>query len=141
MNSFTKQRGQLLIIYLTTVFSGGASIALGVLATGKPLKELEKSIKVNVPDESRQKLSLVLLEEWKDEGKTVQKTYTEDREALFDLFKNYKADKASFKNKIAQVIELDKKTSKHILDIQYDLRKNITKEEWNKIFIKEGQIH
>lgn len=53
MNTFIRQRGQLLIIYLTTLFMSG-SIALGLLATGKSIKELNKSVKTHVVAPSRQ---------------------------------------------------------------------------------------
>ena len=68
-----KQRGQLLIIYLTTLFIGGSSVALGVLATGQSIKQIEKNVKTHVLDPSKQQQSLALLKQWKDEGKAQKK--------------------------------------------------------------------
>jgi len=139
VNVFKKQRGQLLIIYLTTLFVGGSSVALGVLATGMSIKEIEKSVKSHVQDESRQKISLELLEQWEDEGKTLKKEYKEQRETLLDLIKKHDSEKSAFNSTINKILTMDQQTTKRLLDIQYELRQNMTAEEWSKVFkAKEG---
>ena len=134
MKNFKKQRGQLLIIYLTTLFIGGSSVALGVLATGKPIKQIEKDIKTHVLDSSKQQQSLVLLRQWKDEGKVQKKKYKAQRKELLSLIKKHDSNKASFKLIIDDILKVDQQSSKRLLDIQYELRDNITEKEWKKIF-------
>ena len=134
MNTFTNQRGQILIIFLTALFVGGSSLALGVVATGKDLKEINKSVKVHVQEPSRQQKSLVLLEQWKDEAKERKKDYKKQRKALVELFMNHDADKAAFKPTMDELLDFDNRASERLLDIQYGLRKNMTREEWDKVF-------
>lgn len=134
MNTFIKQRGQILIIYLTTMFVGGSSVALGVLATGKTIKELEKGVKVHVLDSTKQQQSLALLERWEDEGKALKKEYKEQRKVLVELIKKHDANMSYFTAKSNELLEMDQRAANRLLDIQYDLRKNMTREEWNKVF-------
>lgn len=134
MKLFRKQRGQLLIIYLTTLFAGGSTLALGMLATGKTIKEFEKSVKSHVQDDSRQKKSLELLEQWEDEGKALKKEYKEQRETLLDLVKEHDSEKSAFNSVINEILTMDQQTSKRLLDIQYEMREHITAEEWGIIF-------
>lgn len=134
MNKSIKQHGQILIIYLTTMFAGGSSVALGVIATGMTINDIEKSVKTYVQDQSRQQQSLVLLEQWEDEGKALKKIYKKQRETLLDLIKKHDADKAAFDTVINEILTMDQQTSRRLLDIQYDLRQNLTAEEWSKVF-------
>ena len=136
MNTFIRQRGQLLIIYLTTLFMSG-SIALGLLATGKSIKELNKSVKTHVVAPSRQQKSLTLLKQWKDEGQIQKKAYKKQRETLLDLIKKHDVNNAAFKATINSMIKMDKENTKRLLDIQYGLRQHIKPGEWNKIFTKK----
>ena len=136
MNTFIRQRGQLLIIYLTTLFMSG-SIALGFLATGKSIKELNKSVKTHVVAPSRQQKSLTLLKQWKDEGQIQKKAYKKQRETLLDLIKKHDVNNAAFKATINSMIKMDKENTKRLLDIQYGLRQHIKPGEWNKIFTKK----
>lgn len=137
MNIFHKQRGQILIIYLTTLFLGGSSLTLGVLATGKSLKDLEKDVKTNVLDPARQQQSLALLEQWKDEGKAIKKEYKEQRKTLTGLIKKYDTNESGFTSTINELLEMDKRVGKRLLDIQYNLRETMTREEWSKVFSNE----
>ncbi len=130
------QRGQILIIYLSTLFVGGSTIALGLLSTGKPLDDLVKNVKVRVSDNERQQQVLDLLEQWKDEGKEKQKVYREQREQLLDLVKDHAATRVQFDNQLEQLLAMDTAAAKRLLDIQYGLRENLTETEWNKILAK-----
>lgn len=136
MNTFIRQRGQLLIIYLTTLFMSG-SIALGLLATGKSIKELNESVKTHVVAPSRQQKSLTLLKQWKDEGEIQKKAYKKQRGTLLDLIKKHDVNNAAFKAAINSMIKMDKENTKRLLDIQYGLRQHIKPGEWNKIFTKK----
>ena len=134
MKGLKKQSGQLLIIYLTTLFIGGSSVALGVLATGNSINDIEKGVKTHVLDTTRQKQSLALLEQWENKGKAQKKKYKKQRETLLSIIKEHDTDKAAFKRVINEILTMDKQTSKQLLDIQYNLRKNMTSKEWAKIF-------
>lgn len=134
MNIFNRQRGQILIIYLTTLFIGGSSVALGVLATGNTIDDIEKGVKTHVLDTTRQKQSLALLEQREDEGKVQKEKYKEQRETLLSLIKKHDTDKTAFKHAINEILTMDQQTSKRLLDIQYSLRDNLTPKEWQEIF-------
>ena len=134
MKLLKNQRGQLLIIYLTTLFAGGSTLALGVLATGKTIKEIEKSVKVHVVDEQRQQQTLALLEQWQDEGEVLQEEYKKQRESLLELLRVHDADQSAFRSKIDEILKIDQQTSNRMLDIQYGMREKMTPEEWSKVF-------
>jgi len=134
MKSLRKQSGQLLIIYLTTLFVGGSTLTLGVLATGQPVKELEKSVKAHVVDKERQQQALLLLGQWQDEGKALKKEYQKQRDSLLELLKQHDADRLAFESAVDKILKMDQKTSTRMLDIQYGLRDTLTQEEWSKVF-------
>lgn len=133
MRNNIKQQGQVLIIFLTTLFVGGSSVALGVMATGKTLKEFEKGVETHVQDEARQQQVLELLEQWEDEGKALKKEYKKQRESLLDLFKNHSAATAEFDSVINELVTMDQQTTERMLDILYELRQQMTAEEWAKV--------
>lgn len=133
MRNNIKQQGQVLIIFLTTLFVGGSSVALGVIATGKTLKEFEKGVETHVQDEARQQQVLELLEQWEDEGKALKKEYKKQRESLLDLFKNHSAATAEFDSVINELVTMDQQTTERMLDILYELRQQMTAEEWAKV--------
>lgn len=131
----TRQYGQLLIIYLTTLFiSGGASLAIGRLATGMTLKDLAKQIKLHVSDPARQQSSKAVLKQWKAEGNALKKEYKEQRETLLDLIKNHGATKSEYDTVINDILTKDQQYSERFLDIQFELRKHIEADEWKNIF-------
>jgi hypothetical protein len=135
MQTFTRQYGQVLIIFLTTLFiGGGASLAVGQLLTGMTLKDLERQITLHVSDPARQKSSLILLEQWKDEGKALQKEYKEQRDKLLDLLEKHDARQSEFDAAIYDTISKGRLESQRFLDIQFELRQHINADEWNKIF-------
>jgi hypothetical protein len=134
MKSLRKQSGQLLIIYLTTLFVGGSTLTLGVLATGQPVKELEKNVKAHVVDKERQQQALLLLGQWQDEGKALKKEYQKQRDSLLELLKQHDADRLAFESAVDKILKMDQKTSTRMLDIQYGLRDTLTQEEWSKVF-------
>lgn len=134
MTNDMNQRGQALIILVTTLFLGGSSLALGVAATGKNLKEIEKSVKLHVQDTEKQQQSLNLIKQWKKEGKAVVKQYNKKRIALLKQLNKHDANRADLESAASELLELDQQTAKRILDIQYSLRENTTKQEWESIF-------
>lgn len=133
MKQFSSQYGQVLIIYLTTLFVGGSSLALGIVATGKSINDLEKSVTVHVLDMERQNRALALLEEWNDEGKSLRKAYTSQRERLFSLIKDHNTSESAFNKEMNQLLAMDKSASDRLLDIQYRLRNNMTSSEWDRV--------
>jgi len=134
MTENTNQRGQALIILVTTLFLGGSSLALGVATTGKTLKEIEKSIKLHVQDTAKQQQSLSLIKQWKKEGKAVLKQYNKKRLALLKQLNRHDASRADLESATRDLLDLDQQTSERILDIKFSLRKNMTKQEWESVF-------
>jgi hypothetical protein len=130
------QYGQVLIIYLTTLFIGGSSLVLGMVATGKSTKELEKGVKATITDPGRQKHVLDLLEQWEDQGESVHKEYVIKRKALANLITHYGSKKQQFNSIRDELLVMDDQTSKQLLDIQYSLRKAMTRKEWDAVFAK-----
>lgn len=128
------QRGQALIILMATLFWGGSSLALGVATTGMTLKEIEKRVKTYVEDTSKQQQSLALLKQWKKEGKAVVKQYNKNRIVLLKQMNRHDADREELESAAKEILDMDQQTSNRILDIQYSLRENMTKAEWEKVF-------
>ena len=136
MKNHFKQKGQILIIYLTTLFVGGSSLALGIFSTGKPLDDLIKDVKVHVTDSERQLKALELLNQWNEEGEEKQKVYREQRERLLDLVKDHASTRAQFDAEIEQLLVMDAENAKRLLDIQYALRNSMTESEWNQVLAR-----
>lgn len=134
MTNDMNQRGQVLIILVTTLFLGGSSLALGVAATGKNLKEIEKSIKLKVQDIEKQQQSLNLIKQWKKEGKVVVKQYNKRRVVLLKQLNRHDANRTDLETAARALLDLDHQASKRILDVQFSLRENMTKQEWENVF-------
>jgi DNA-binding transcriptional MerR regulator len=128
------QRGQVLIILMTSLFLGGSSLALGVATTGMTLKDIEKSIKIHVQDTSKQQQSLALLKQWKKEGKTLNKQFNKKRVNLLKLMNLHGANRADLELATKEILDIDQQASKRILDINFELRGTMTKQEWESIF-------
>ena len=129
-----RQYGQVLIIYLTTLFIGGSSLVLGVVATGKDTNELEKAVKITVTDSERQSKALGLLSQWEKQGKVVNEQYMKQRKHLAKLIQDHGSKRKQFNSARDEILVMDKNTSKQLLDIQYALRKTMTHKEWDGIF-------
>lgn len=129
-----RQYGQVLIIYLTTLFIGGSSLVLGVVATGKDTNELEKSVKATITDAGHRSEALELLSQWEKQGKVVNEQYMNQRKHLAALIQDYSSKKRQFNSARDGILLMDKTTSKQLLDIQYALRKTMTRKEWDNIF-------
>jgi hypothetical protein len=98
------------------------------------LKDLERQITLHVSDPARQKSSLALLEQWKNEGKALKKEYKEQRDKLLDLLEKHDARQSEFDAVINDTLSKDRLESQRFLDIQFELRQYINAGEWNKIF-------
>ena len=133
MRNHFRQSGQILIIYLTTLFVGGSSLAVGVIAAGKSIDDLMKSAEVVIADSDREKQAMDLFNQWQEEGKSIKEDYSGQRERLLSLIKDHSAKKESFETEIEQLLAFDQSASQRILDIQYELRKTMTKSEWDKV--------
>ena len=134
MNNNTNQRGQTLIIIMTALFLGGSSLALGVATTGKTLKEIEKSIKSDVRDETNKQISLALVKQWKKEGKAVRKQFNVQRKDLLKMLNNHNSRETDLVAAVNEILELDRQSSERVLDLHYELRKSMTKQEWESVF-------
>ena len=133
MKSLSRQRGQLLIIYLSTLFVGGSSLALGILSTGKPMDDLVEAVETMVPAGDRQARTLQLLDQWGEEGEARQSIYREQRERLLELLQDHAASRAQFLAEIDRLLETDSSTATQLLDMQYQLRENLTESEWQQV--------
>ncbi len=133
MKALSRQRGQLLIIYLSTLFIGGSSLALGLLSTGKPLDDLVEAIETMVPAGDRQTRTLRLLDQWGEEGEARQEDYQQQRERLLELLEDHATSRTQFESEIELLLETDKSTASLLLDIQYELRENLTAAEWQQL--------
>ncbi len=130
------QRGQILIIYLTSLFVGGSSLALGVLSTGKSLDELVESVEAHVATADRQQTVLKLLDRWQTEGEQQQEAYRDRRERLLELIEDHAASRAQFDDEIDRLLAMDAANTKRLLDIQDSLRKDLNEAEWKLVFAR-----
>ena len=136
MSSSRYQGGQILIIYLTTLFVGGSSLALGIVASGKPLADLENAVEVHVTDDERRRNALDLLEQWEEEGEDRRNVYRDQRERLLDLVKNHASTRDQFDFELSQLLAADEASSRSLLDIQYALRDSMTEAEWTRVMAR-----
>ena len=63
MRLLKNQSGQVLIILLSTMLGGGVTV--GIMATGQPIKQIQKKVKNLEMDEVRQDEALKLVKSWK----------------------------------------------------------------------------
>ena len=118
-----------LIIWL--LGSGGGAELRPLL---ERLKDLGVYVEREIPDKQRRKDVLELIDTMERVGKGIDKRAAEMREDAFKLARRRDAGRADFETLLAPVHERYARDREQLLDLRFQLRDKLTREEWSKAF-------
>ena len=136
MNNFVKQRGQILIILLGSMFLGGAA-SVTTFVEGSSTKDVKKAIKKIVPDETRKDEILTLIKQWDKQHKKTRKQVKKEQKALLKVLTSYDGNREQMQQVADILNESIDREDKVFLDFKYSMREKLTKEEWDQFWLQK----
>ena len=136
MNNFVKQRGQILIILFGAMFLGGA-VSVTTFVEGSSTKDVKKTIKKVVVDETRKDELLTLIKQWDKQHKKTRKQVKKEQKALLKVLTNYDGSRDQMQHAADILNESIDDEDKVFLDLKYSMREKLTKEEWEQFWLQK----
>lgn len=137
MRRFTKQRGQVLIILVSTLFlagSAGTASKAGWIAMGMTVDTLNERIEKAVFDPDRREKVIELTNIWKDEADAFFVAHNERKKKLLDLIVRHDATPEEFRNLTADFDEQFLAMDRIVLESRAALRDFMSRSEWETVF-------
>ena len=134
MNTIRKQRGQVLIIIVGTLFLGGAGLATGALSSGDTLKAMNKDIKALNLDDAREDQALDVLKRWKKAAKPVWKAHSKKGDEILDLLEDQHTMEVELRELFAEQADNTADANVQVAGIREELRAILKKDEWDRVF-------
>ena len=136
MKNGMKQRGQILIILLGSMFLGGAA-SVTTFVEGSSTKDVKKTIKKVVVDETRKDELLTLIKQWDKQHKKTRKQVKKEQKALLKVLTNYDGSRDQMQLAADILNESIDDEDKVFLDLKYSMREKLTKEEWEQFWLQK----
>jgi hypothetical protein len=134
MNTIRRQRGQVLVIIVGTLFLGGAGLATGVISSGDSLKARKKSIKVLNLDDARQDQALDVLKRWKKTAKPVWKMHLKKGDEILDLLEDQYTTEVELRELFAEQADNTADANVQVEGLRDELRAILSQNEWDRVF-------
>ena len=115
---------------LTLLFFGGSGATL--MTDG--IDHLHDSIKSELSKGSARDGALDVVKKMKGINKDYGKEDGKDEKALIDLLENHGSSTADLQNLLAETNKLRVEYQRQMLDLRSDLKKTLTRDDWNKVF-------
>lgn len=136
MKNSTKQRGQILIILLGSMFLGGAA-SVTTFVEGSSTKDVKKAIKKIVADETRKDEILTLIKQWDKQHKKTRKQVKKEQKALLKVLTSHDGSRDEMQHAADILNESIDSEDKVFLDLKYSMREKLTKEEWDQFWLQK----
>jgi len=136
MKNGMKQRGQILIILLGSMFLGGAA-SVTTFVEGSSTKDVKKAIKKVVADETRKDELLTLIKQWDKQHKKTRKQVKKEQKALLNVMTSYDGTRQAMQQAAVLLNESIDNEDKVFLDLKYSMREKLTKEEWEQFWLQK----
>ena len=136
MKRLSNQRGQVLIILTTTLFLGGAATTITTFLEGLSAKDMKKAAKKEIADDSRKDAILELIDAWNKEKKKYDKEIAKGRKRLMQIIERYDGTREELQQEAARLNEVIRKSDQRFLDLRFNSKKKITRDEWNAIYAR-----
>ncbi len=136
MKRISSQSGQVLIILLSTIFLGGAAATITTFIEGHSARDVKKTVKKVVADDSRKDEILELIDTWKKEKKKHDKEVKKGRKSLLKVMERYDGTREELQQASSRLDETIQKIDWSYLDLRFNLKETITRDEWNAIYAR-----
>ena len=135
MKRISNQSGQILIILLSTIFLGGAT-TITTFIEGHSAKDVKKAVKKVVADDARKDEILELIDTWKKEKKKHDKEVIKGRKSILKVMERYDWTREDLQQASSRLDEAIRKIDRSYLDLRFNLKEKITRDEWNAIYAR-----
>jgi hypothetical protein len=134
MNIVRRQRGQVLVILVGTLFLGGAGLAAGVMSSGSTLKQLKKDIKALELTDAREDQALDVLKRWNKAVKPVAKEHRKHAKELLKMMKEQLTTADALAAEFAAQNNNTLDAGVQVAALRDELRAILSKSEWDRVF-------
>ena len=128
-----RQRGQIMLIILGTLFLG-AGAATGVFTSGKSIGSIRKEVGRMHLEAARQERVYDLLDRWEEIAEPAQRGFEEYGQALLDLVARQDATAADFQAVLGRQRDELKRSEGQLLPVREALRETLSEDEWRRLF-------
>jgi len=128
-----RQRGQIMLIILGTLFLG-AGAATGVFSSGKSIESIRKEVGRMHLEAARQERVYDLLDRWEEIAEPAQRGFEEYGQALLDLVARQDATAADFQAVLGRQRDELKRSEGQLLPVREALRETLSEDEWRRLF-------
>ena len=135
MKRISNQSGQVLIILLSAIFLGGATTTTTFIE-GHSAKDVKKAVKKVVADDSRKDEILELIDTWNKEKKKHDKEVKKGRKSILKIMERYDWTREELQQASSRLDEAIQKIDRNYLDLRFNLKEKITRDEWNAIYAR-----
>ena len=115
-------------------FGGGAAGISGSALTQAAVAELSERVEVVVEDPARVKAAQLTLEELRKEVKDFEKTFESTAKAIDSSYRSHTTDRAAIEAVIDQLNRDWERGQERALDLRFELRDQLTREEWATLY-------
>ena len=118
-------------------FGGGAGgISAGAL-TPTAVRELGERVAIVVEDPARAAAAQAMLKDLRKEAAAFEKKFTATGKAVSRSYRDHAADRAEIEAVLDQLNRDWERGQERALDIRFELREQLTREEWAALYSKE----
>ena len=137
MKRLSNKRGHVLVILASTLFlSGGAAATITTFMEGLSAKDMKKAVKKEITDDSRKDEILELIEAWNKDKKKYDKEIAKGRKRLIEIIERYDGTREELQREAARLKEVIRKSDQGFLDLRFNAKEKITRDEWKAIFAR-----
>ena len=135
MKHISNQRGQVLIILFSTLFLGGAA-TITTFTEGHSAKDMKKAVKKVVADDARKDEILELIDTWNKDKKKYDKEISKGRKSIAKVMERYDGTRQELQKEAARLDKAIQKSDRSYLDLRFNSKEKITRDEWNAIYTR-----
>jgi hypothetical protein len=133
MSVRSRQRGQIMLIILGTLFLG-AGAATGVFTSGKSIESIRKEVGRMQLGATRRDRVFGLLDQWEAIAEPAHRGFDEYGKALLDLVTRQDATAADFQSVLKRQRDELKQSEGQLLPVREALRGTLDEDEWRRLF-------
>lgn len=128
-----RQRGQIMLIILGSLFLGGGAVT-GAFATGQSLKSLRKEAQQLDIGTARRDEVLALIDRWEAVSAPAVKDFEDYGRALLALLREQQASPPDFHDLMERQRQSARAAEERLLPLRDELRATLTRSEWDRLF-------
>lgn len=127
-----RQRGQIMLIFLGTLFLG-SGVVTGVFTSGKSIKSMRQEARAMHLESDRRERVLMILDAWEEIAEPAGKSYVKFGKELVDLVRKHSTTPAEFQTLLDQERADLQDNQDRLLPLRDELRATLSEDEWNRL--------